>query len=106
MHAVVSEREFEIVSSSPGRTRRFYAEVLGWRMEPTSRPGVFLVGPGTGERSSIRVADVPDLDACLDRVPAHGGRVVIPAYRVRDLARVAFVQDPDGNVVCLRERRQ
>jgi predicted enzyme related to lactoylglutathione lyase len=106
MNAVALDREFEIRSSSPARTRRFYAEVLGWTMLPAGRPGVFVVGPGVGERSSIRVADVPDLAACLERVGAHGGRVVIPAFSVRDLARVAFVQDPEGNVLCLRQRRQ
>jgi predicted enzyme related to lactoylglutathione lyase len=98
-------REFEIETRSLARARRFYERVFGWQLLPTARKGVFVVSAGPGEPSSTRLAEVLDLPACLTRVELHGGRVVIPTMTIRNLGWVAYVQDPDGNVLCLRQRR-
>jgi predicted enzyme related to lactoylglutathione lyase len=98
-------REFEIETRAPARAKRFYERVFGWRVFPTPRRGVFTVVAGPGEPTSLRLADVADLAGCLTRLELHGGRVVIPTITIRNLGWVAYVQDPDGNVLCLRQLR-
>jgi predicted enzyme related to lactoylglutathione lyase len=44
---------------------------------------------------------VDDVDACAVRVPALGGRVVVPPHDVPEFGRVCQISDPTGALVCL-----
>ncbi len=49
--------------------------------------------------------EVPDVDAALSRVEAHGGQAPAPANDMPWGQRVAHVRDPDGNAVNLTTTR-
>ena len=42
---------------------------------------------------------VPDLDASLQLVAAHGGQVLIPVTEVPGVVTFALFRDPEGNVM-------
>lgn len=50
------------------------------------------VGPATSGRAD-------DLSACVERAPAAGGRVLMPATAIPDVGTVAFIADPGGNPI-------
>jgi predicted enzyme related to lactoylglutathione lyase len=100
------------------RLVRFYAGVAG--AEPTDRQPpegpVFSQGLRIGDCDLTVVAvpdapaepgrvllsiDVPDVDAALPRVEAHGGTSSGPPNDMPWGQRVAHVRDPDGNAVNL-----
>jgi predicted enzyme related to lactoylglutathione lyase len=60
------------------------------------------VQPGTPSRVLLSIA-VVDVDALLDRIPAHGGHVQGPPNDMPWGQRVAHVQDPDGTTVNLTQ---
>lgn len=60
--------------------------------DPRSQTGLYHLG-----------FQVPDLDAVLAKLTAHGVHVVLPPFRTRPDRRVAFVEDPDGVFVQLIE---
>ena len=46
-----------------------------------------------------------ELDACLARVPAAGGAVVVPKMDIGDPGWIAIVRDTEGNAVGLHQPR-
>jgi predicted enzyme related to lactoylglutathione lyase len=101
-------RAFAVNVIDEPRLASFYRQVFGWSLERV-RPGLFHVTPGpelepSAPVSSTRLVEVADLDAALRAVQAGGGRLVFPKMPLRDLGFVAYCQDPDGNVLCLRQR--
>lgn len=108
------------------RSVRFYTEGLGLREERTGRMragGVWqeLRDPVSGAMLELnyypgdppyREGDeldhlgfrVVDLDACVARLQALGGRLKIPPFEEGDM-RLAFLSDPDGVWIELYEPR-
>jgi predicted enzyme related to lactoylglutathione lyase len=104
-----SASTFEILAPSADRACRFYRDVFGWMVGPSPLRGHLRVAPFplTDEDATpapARLVEVEDLDATIARIETHGGRVVVGKLPLRDLGWVAYCADPDGNVLCLRQR--
>jgi lactoylglutathione lyase len=84
----------------------------GYRVELLHRRGSMAGGkPGTPAEAALRhgyghvAFDVADLDAAYDRAVARGARPVMPPCPSPEPGvRMAFVADPEGNLVELLHR--
>ena len=112
-----------IVTHDLERLARFYTGVAGateTRRTPDVGPTFYLglrIGDselgivsdgsvaGTPAGRVVLSIEVPDVDAALSRVEAHGGRAPAPANDMPWGQRVAHVQDPDGNALNLTTTR-
>lgn len=122
---------FEIHASDPAVLRSFYETVFGWRFQqwgdipywivitgdgdpmtgtPHSEPGVdggLLPRPGgTPEdgqpvNAFVMTVEVPDCDGYVERALAEGGSIALPADDMAGIGRLAYIKDPDGNVLGL-----
>ncbi|CAN5870019.1 hypothetical protein BH23ACT10_BH23ACT10_25570 [soil metagenome] len=96
-------------------TRAFYEAALGWAFQPWGPPGFYRANLPNGVTVAIQqrrdlvdgiptigaeaTVTVEDLDACLDRARAAGGRVVMEPSEIPGIGTVAFVTDPAGNSI-------
>ncbi len=119
MHAI---NWFEIPTRDLAQASRFYEQILGSPLKeeaadfpglkmallPYAEPGIggaLVQGPdfrphADGVRVYLNGGE--DLAPILGRVPAAGGRVVLPKTFVRaDIGHIALFSDPDGNVIGL-----
>jgi predicted enzyme related to lactoylglutathione lyase len=112
-----------IVTHHLERLARFYTGVVGateTRRTPDVGPTFYLglrIGDselgivsdgsvaGTHAGRVVLSIEVPDVDAALSRVEAHGGQAPAPANDMPWGQRVAHVQDPDGNALNLTTTR-
>jgi predicted enzyme related to lactoylglutathione lyase len=124
---------FEIHASEPVASRAFYEQVFGWRFhrwegapywlvstgdgnpmtgEPDSEPGidgglVERVGPAPAEgqpvNSFVVTVDVPDCAGYVQRALTAGGSVAVPLSAVPGIGWLAYVKDPDGNILGLMQ---
>jgi predicted enzyme related to lactoylglutathione lyase len=110
---------YELRTTNPDAARAFYAEVAGWRAEPTGASSVFRAGElrvgglvELPERARALGAPphwlgqlgVHDLDASVQRWIERGGQALGPAQQAADGRRVAVVRDPQGAVLALCSR--
>ncbi len=104
---------FEIGAADDQALVRFYGELLGWGLQAVA-DGYTLVdtrgGAGinggigrsqSGEPWATFYVEVDDLQACLDRAGALGGRTAWPVTELPGLA-FAMLHDPDGLLVGLQ----
>lgn len=103
---------FEIRSTDPDAARAFYGELFGWSYPPGGFPGYTYVDSGStegtipggisplqGGTSLVTVfAQVPDVQAALDKAVALGGTIVQPAQQVPGVTFGLFA-DPQGHIV-------
>jgi len=105
---------FEITGPDGTALQSFYSEVFGWAVESRPFPGYAYIStdqPGVqagGLREEpqapperVLYIRVPDLQAALDRVLAHGGTVLIPPTDVPGIVTFALFKDPAGNTTGL-----
>jgi len=107
-------RHFAIHADDVRRARRFYEAVFDWRFEPWGPPdfyqvrGVGLMGAlqqrheplaGTGMRGFEITIGVDDLEASIEKVRAHGGRVEDAPFRIEGVGDLVFIEDTEGNRV-------
>ena len=87
--------------------------VFGYRLELLHRPGTGATGgkPANPAEAALRggyghvAFDVTDLDGAFDRAVAHGARPVMPPCPSPEPGvRMAFVADPEGNLIELLHR--
>ena len=112
----------DLQTSDPGRSREFYAQLLGWTPEEASaefggyfwftRDGVPLAGCMKSDAEapmpdvwSIYLA-TDDIEKTLEAAGRHGGQVVVPAMPVADLGTMGFVVDVSGAAIGLWEADQ
>jgi predicted enzyme related to lactoylglutathione lyase len=109
---------FEIPVKDMARAAKFYTAVFDVTIEtddvagPDFEMGVFRHGPssvsgalvkGEGYEPSDQGALLylnaePDLDSCLNKVEAAGGKVAVPKFKVSDeIGYIAFFYDTEGN---------
>ena len=102
---------FEVIGKDAAGLREFYTELFGWEigelMPDMGNYGLIdaassgLAG-GVGQsddKPRVTVyAQVPDLQATLDKVVALGGAVVMPPTEIPGVTWLALFTDPDGNV--------
>jgi predicted enzyme related to lactoylglutathione lyase len=108
---------FEINSADPAKARKFYSEVLGWKMQhmpendytfvDTDAGGKGIgggIGPLRGPKPFVTFyVVVKDPDASVKKAAQAGGKVVFPATRVGPTTTIALFSDPDGNVIGLTD---
>lgn len=109
---------FEILSTDPERSTRFYTELFGWTAQDSGQPGYSLIDTGAGEQGigggigAVPSPDAPggttvyvrvdDLQAYLDRAERLGGRTLVPPMALPgDYGTIAVFADPDGHPVGL-----
>ena len=99
---------FDISGPDDERLRSFYADVLGWEVDPKG-PGYALVTSSGGLRGALVEAEQPsvvlgigvaNLDAAVEHVVAQGGTVVMPPTNNGWVTK-AQVADPAGNLLTL-----
>jgi uncharacterized protein len=104
---------FEIPAANPGECMEFYSSVFGWQFrqfgtEPywlaisgnESTPGINgaimkEIAPG---QPVVNTITVDDIDAMLEKVVKHGGRIHKPKWAIPSVGWLAFVADPQGNM--------
>ena len=115
--------QIAITVADVARAKRFYGEVLGLRFLFDAGPGLaFLAagsvrimltapeGAGTVGHNSTLYFKVTSVDAAYSELRARGASLEHGPERIATLADhelwLAFVRDPDGNLVGLMEERR
>jgi predicted enzyme related to lactoylglutathione lyase len=111
---------FELPATELGRAQRFYETVLGLELRQEVFGGipmaVFPSQEGVGgalirddrcrpsaDGAVVYLDATGKLDACLSRVAAAGGKVVVPRTDIGDPGFIALVIDSEGNRVGLHD---
>lgn len=99
---------FDIAGPAEEPLRRFYADLLGWQVQPKG-PGYALVSTPGGLGGAIVEQDQPavvlgvavaDLGAAVERAERLGATIVMPPTDNGWVAK-AQLRDPAGNLVNL-----
>ena len=84
----------------------------GYRLELLHRPGSAADKPASPAEAALREGyghiafEVTDVDAAYGRAVARGARPVVPPGPAPEPgARMAFIADPEGNLIELLHRR-
>ena len=109
---------FAINADEPGRARRFYEKVFGWKLEPWGPPNFYMINTGekespgvmgslqarrellTGQRTigfECTIA-VTSLDETIRAIEANGGTIVLPRSTIVGVGDLVFFKDTEGNV--------
>jgi uncharacterized protein len=102
----------------------FYAKVAGWKSESWSqnpsyrlfvarreaRAGLYLITESpnmvTPPPHWLSYIGTPDVDATVRQAVELGGKVVVPAYNVPHVGRMAHLQDPQGALFAVSSQEQ
>jgi uncharacterized protein len=116
----------DLQTTDQSAAKQFYSSLLGWSYDDNPMPGgggVYAMATVNGETVAA-IAPMPpgapegrppmwntyiavdDVDAAVDKVPAAGGQVLMPAFDIGDAGRMSFVADPTGAVVGLWQANQ
>jgi predicted enzyme related to lactoylglutathione lyase len=108
---------YELMTADPVAAKTFYDTVVGWTIEAQpAMPGMDyrMIGAAGGENAGgvMRLTDamvkggakpgwlfyigVDDVDATVEKVQAAGGGVIMPAWTLDGIGRMALVRDPQG----------
>ena len=114
---------FAIHAEDLPKAQRFYESVFGWKFQPWGPPGFLLIESGDKRDPGIQVAlqkrhelvpgqrltgyectiGTDDIDATEAAVAKHGGKVIMPKCEIPTVGHLIKIQDPDGNVVCVKQ---
>jgi len=114
---------FEIHGSDPETLANFYREVLGWHVGERLDPGFWPIATGDAETPGIDgmiiqrmgsaaeigqpvnafvcTIDVDSVDSTVETAIEHGSEVALPRMAVPSLGWLAYIKDPDGNILGL-----
>jgi uncharacterized protein len=117
---------FEIHATDPQKLMEFYTDLLGWKFSKWAPIDYWLIetgpegemgingallprqGPPPTEMQAVNAfvctADVTGLDALLVKAVALGGSLALPKMPVTGMGWVAYIKDPDGNIMGMIER--
>ncbi len=106
---------YELVTPDPDGAKRFYEAVLDWEVGPPSPDEIQYreIRAGDGHAGGMmHLSDamraqgarpiwlgyigVDDVDASVASVTQGGGLVLVPAFDIPDIGRIAMVTDPQG----------
>ena len=102
---------FEIGCRNSESTRAFYAKLFDWEITPAG-PAAMIGAEAGGiaghitalghepHHYTIFYVDVDDVGACLEKVKALGGKVLVTPVDI-PTGTFAWFQDPEGNTVGL-----
>ncbi|MBF5045095.1 VOC family protein [Aggregicoccus sp. 17bor-14] len=101
---------FELVTPDAKRAQAFYAQLLGWGVQPHPMAGgtydmitagEAMIGgylpPGRGQPPRwVACVSVEDVDAAAKEAVARGGRVLEGPLDIPEVGRLARIADPEG----------
>jgi predicted enzyme related to lactoylglutathione lyase len=108
---------YELMTADPDAAKTFYDAVVGWTIEAQpSMPGMDyrMIGTSGGDNAGgvmrltgdmvkggakpcwLFYIGVDDVDASVEKVKAAGGGVLMPAWTIDGIGRMAMVSDPQG----------
>jgi predicted enzyme related to lactoylglutathione lyase len=113
---------FEIHASDPERLAEFYRGLFGWKISKWDGPMEYwLIETGGKDEPGVNgglmrrqggaptdgqavnafvcTADVSSLDDVLSRLEGLGGRLALPRMAVPGMGWLAYLKDPDGNIM-------
>ncbi|HEY3420664.1 MAG TPA: VOC family protein [Methanomassiliicoccales archaeon] len=117
---------FEVPADDMDRAKKFYTEVFGWQMFPPDpvihyqsvgttsvnekfmpkEPGAINGGivPREGPNMHpIVTLEVDDIDAALESVKKHGGKITMKKMAAGTMGFFAYFEDSEGNIMGLWE---
>ncbi|TDO44984.1 hypothetical protein EV643_114129 [Kribbella sp. VKM Ac-2527] len=107
----------ELTAADLDRAAAFYAEVFGWKAEPSPFLAGYLVaatGEGDGidgaimsreyqQQAAIAWLQVDDLEDTLAAVVAAGGEAAGEPQEIPGVGRMVYVRDPEGTLLGLKQ---
>lgn len=110
---------YELLSNDADASKAFYESVIGWTVHPAdpvaggmdyrmidAGNGDFVGGlmnltpemkAGGAKPRWLFYLGVDEVDAMVEKIEAKGGGVLMPAFDMPGVGRMAFVHDPQGN---------
>jgi predicted enzyme related to lactoylglutathione lyase len=102
---------FDIAGPDAAAQSAFYRDVFDWRTGPGGVLSAPVSGPSLAGALRQDPADkviylgVEDVAATLDKVLAHGGKIVRKRFEVKGVVVLGLFTDPAGNAMGLVEMR-
>ncbi len=104
---------FEIQTTDPEKSMKFYADNFGWTFEKYEFDGDPYYGVYTGDDATpgihggllkspdgvsrmINVIDVPNIDEYMENVISEGATVAVPKMPITGMGYCAYFIDPTG----------
>ena len=107
---------YELMTADPDASKAFYDNVIGWTIEarPSGPMDYRMIDSGSGGQVGgvMRLTEemiaggakptwlfyigVDDVDASIAKIEAAGGSVLMPAWDIPGIGRLAMVADPQG----------
>ena len=107
---------YELMTGDPDASKAFYDNVIGWTIEarPSGPMDYRMIDSGSGGQVGgvMRLTEemiaggakptwlfyigVDDVDASIAKIQAAGGSVLMPAWDIPGIGRLAMVADPQG----------
>ena len=115
---------FMIPADDVARARRFYAALLGWKIEPTPAPETMGIGamqyheittgpvePGAlnsgglykrhRDEPILDFVQVEDIEGAVSKVEVLGGKIAMPVTEIPGVGLTAMILDTEGNLIGL-----
>lgn len=103
---------FEIGCKDKAKTQQFFSDLFGWQMQAMGPATMINTGSSQGIQGhmselghepfhyTIFYVQVDDVQACLDKAGALGGKTIVPPVAI-PTGTFAWLADPEGNTVGL-----
>jgi len=116
---------FEIPADNVDRAKKFYHDLLGWKIEPTktmgdpakmkamqyqdvitgeAKEGTLSMGGMYKRQMSEQIMNyvmVDDLDKVIAKLAKLGGKIVVPKMEIKGVGWTVIIQDTEGNTLGL-----
>ena len=119
---------FEIHASKPEVLVEFYSALFGWSFNKWGPADYWLIETGSADKPGINggllprhgprpgemqpvssfvcTVEVSSLDASVQKSTSLGGTVALPKMPIPGVGWLAYVKDPDGNILGLMQPDQ
>ena len=106
---------YELMSGDPDASKKFYDDVVGWKVgaKPPGDMDYRMISAPDGDVGGVlRLTEemrkhgarpvwlgyfgVDDVDKTVAKITAAGGKVLMPAWDIPNVGRIAMVTDPQG----------
>jgi uncharacterized protein len=117
---------FEIPADDMARAKKFYSSVFGWKLEDVpgmdytmagtvavdektrmpKQPGAInggMMKRGGHFKATTLTIDVGNIDKTVHKIEKAGGKLKKEKQKVMDMGWIAYIEDPEGNLVGLWE---
>jgi len=113
---------FMIPADDVARAKRFYAALLGWKIDPVAAPGTMGIGamqyheittgpvePGAlssgglykrhQKEPILSFVQVGDIESVVSKVEELGGKVMMPISEIPGVGLTAMILDTENNMI-------